>query len=290
MRGNALADPTVVGLLQSFVLTYWYGHRDDDPPKEIRDWVLANENLHEGPGQSNVKILLMDEHAQRVSVFDSMPRERMRGPWQEAMPRYFAEQLRDAREQLGLPAEGTQPRKLRLPDRTGDERAVRLFVRLDDTRMPAYYAPVVEVVSPADATWQALEWPDQARELPADTLQEVFHHVYPPGVMERQNKQTMYHYRIAASDGTLTLEPAGANGKTRYALLRGQVKLTDEGKDGFSFAGTLALVLEYAADSNAVKSLRGTFAASYPRYDRAQDRKHQLPLTAVFESLPAASE
>ncbi len=258
MRGNALADPTVVGLLQPFLVTFWYGHRDDDPPAEIRDYVFGPDG---GPGRaggtSNVKILILDPQARFVDVFDAMPGRGSAGPFHETMPRYFAERLRRVHTQLRLPSAKTTPRRLRLPDQEG--RAVRVFVRLDDPGMPAYYAPVVEVATPAAEVWKTLAFPDNARTLSADVLQSCFRHVYPPGVMERQNKQTMYHWRIAKSQGSLTFEPAGSEGQTRYALLRGKVRLTDEGPDGFSFDGTFAAVISYEPDEPSPRSLRATF-------------------------------
>ena len=287
MRGNALADPTVVGLLQPFLVTFWYGHRDDDPPAEIRAYVFRPDfGPGLGGGTSNVKLLVLDSQGRFVDVFDSMPGRGSPGPWHETMPRYFAERLRRVRDQLGLSSAKTTLREARLPDRKGDERAVRVFVRLDDPGMRAYYAPVVEVATPAADAWESLAFPEKPRTLSAGVLQACFRHVYPPGVMERQNKQTMYHWRIAKTDGTLALEPAGSDGHARYALIRGKVRLTDEGPDGFSFDGAFAAVLTYEPGNSSPRSLRGTFEAVYPREDRARGVVRRFPLTAVLESLP----
>lgn len=287
MRGNALADPTVVGLLQPFLVTYWYGHRDDDPPPEIRDYVFGRGS---GPGPvrgtSNVKLLVLDPQGRFVDAFDSMPGRGSPGPMHETMPRYFAERLRRVRDQLELSTAKTTSRRVQLPEPEGDARAVRVFVRLDDPGMPAYYAPVVEVATPGDEAWESLEFPSKRRTLSAGVLKSCFRQVYPPGVMERQNKQTMYQWRIAEAEGTLTLEPAGADGRTRYALLGGKVRLTDEGSDGFSFDGTFTAVLTYDPSHPSPRSLRGTFEAVYPRQDRARGVVRRFPLTAILESLP----
>jgi hypothetical protein len=304
VRGNALADPTVVGLLEPFLVTYWYGHRDDDPPREIIDYVYGRGGAP-GPagGTSNVKILILDSQARFVDLFDAMPSRGSAGPFHETMPRNFAERLRRAHAQLRLPTVKAIPRPIRLPDHDGslripkkadqdsgsEGRSVRIFVRLDDPGMPAYYAPVVEIATPAVSTWQSLAFPDAPRTINADILQSCFRHVYPPGVMERQNKQTMVHWQIAKSQGSLTLEPAGFDGPTqsRYALLRGKVRLTDEGPDSFSFDGTFAAVLSYPPDNSSPRSLRATFEAIYPRHDQARGLVRRFPLTAVMESLPA---
>ncbi|MBI3268237.1 MAG: hypothetical protein HYZ53_04390 [Planctomycetes bacterium] len=318
MRGNALADPTVVGLLQPFIVTFWYGHRDDNPPPELREYIdqaggrpapgaapgagpsPGGPGLGPGPGaggggggaggggpaagRSNVKLVVLDSRSRFVDAWDSMPGRGWNGPWQETMPRYFADRLRRVRETLGLHEAPGAPRELRLPDRSGAARAIRIFVRLDDPGMPAYFAPVVEIVEPPPETWKALEYPEAARTLGAEALLPCFRKVYPPGVMERQNKQTMFAWRVARADGPLTLEPAGTKDGTRYSLLRGTVRLTDEGPDGFSFEGPFTAVLTYAAAEPAPRSLRATFDAVYPRADRAHGVTRRFPLTAVFES------
>lgn len=293
MRGNALADPTVVGLLQPFIVTYWYGHQDDDPPAEIAEHVFGARRRMDDPdaGHSNVKILLLDADAGYLDLFDSMPGEDTRGPWQESMPRHFAQRLKAARKKLGLSTKAGAVRDLAIPDRQGDERAIRLFVRLDDPGMPAYYAPVVEVAKPEAKAWDALAFPGEARTVQADVLQSCFHHLYPPGVMERQNKRTMYHWRIAKSEGDLTLEPAGVgeDGR-RWARLHGAVTLTDEGSDGFSFSGEFSAVLTYDADGDEPTSLRATFEGIYPRRDAQRGGSRRFPITAVFESLPGVRE
>ena len=114
--------------------------------------------------------------------------------------------------------------------------------------------------------------------------------VYPPGVMERTSQQTKKVYQISKVEGSLTLEAAGSKGKTRYAILSGQVKLTDEGPDDFSYEGQLEIVLTYGSSQAKVVSLKGVFDGIYPRYSRVQERVRKIPLRAAFESLPAAAE
>ncbi|MFP6632124.1 MAG: hypothetical protein VCD16_05785, partial [Planctomycetota bacterium] len=113
--------------------------------------------------------------------------------------------------------------------------------------------------------------------------------VYPPGVMERTSQQTKMVYQISKVEGELTLEAAGSNGKTRYAILSGQVKLTDEGPGDFSYEGKLEIVLTYGSTQAKVLSLKGVFDGIYPRYSRVQERVRKIPLRAAFESLPLVS-
>ena len=125
-------------------------------------------------------------------------------------------------------------------------------------------------------------------EVDAGDLKKWLSQVYPPGVMERTSQRTKLVYQISKVEGTLVLEPAGSSGKTRYALLRGKVKLTDEGPGDFSYEGKLELVLTYGRSQSKVLSLRGVFDGIYPRYSRVQERVREIPLRAAFESLPEA--
>ncbi len=288
MRGNALADPTVVGLLQPFIVTFWYGHRDDEQPDEVSDNVTRRKGPPGGKpgGMSNVKSMVLDASGECVEVFDSMPeRGSERGPMGSTLAGHFEERLRDVCKRLGL-KEARSMRDLAVPGDDAKELALRTFVRLDDPGMKAYNAPVVEVEAPTQEEWRALSYPKAAREVDASALFCSWKHVYPPGVMERQDKTTYVEYRVASCEGTLNLRPAGTVGGKRCAILTGRVKLTDEGPDDFSWEGDFQAVLTYASGSEVPETLRGTYEAIYTRYDRAQGFERKMPLTAVIESLP----
>ena len=287
MRGNALADPTVVGLLQPFIVTFWYGHPDDDPPAELRPYLQPVPGAGGLPGgHSNVKAVILDALGKPVDAFDAMPPQDRKGPWTETIPAWFAERLRNVGKSLGLAAANSAPRAIRLPDLSGGSRGVRVFVRLDDPGMPAYNAPLVEVTNPAPADWDALSWPEKPRTLDASVLKVCFEQMYPAGVMERQDKRTMIAWKIAKAEGALRLTPAGKDAKRRYALLTGKVTLTDEGPDGFSYEGEFQTVLTYPIGEKGVESLRGTFEARYLRYDKGRNFERKMPLRVVLESLP----
>ncbi|MBI3096716.1 MAG: hypothetical protein HYY93_00490 [Planctomycetes bacterium] len=286
MRGNALADPTVVGLLQPFMVTFWYGHPDDDPPAELLPYLRPGPDVRLAGGRSNVKALVMDADGTVVDAFDSMPDRARQGPFHESMPAWFEERLSMAREKLGIAPGKGSPRPLELPEAPKGERGIRVFVRLKDPGMPAYYAPVVEVATPTEADWKTMDHPDKARAVDASALKSAFKFMYPPGVMERQDKRTMIAWGVKDAEGTLTLSPAGSKGPERYALLKGKVRLTDEGPDGFSYEGDFEAVLTYAADKPEAVSLRGTYLAEYPRKDPKSDRPRRMPLVVAIESVP----
>ena len=170
-----------------------------------------------------------------------------------------------------------------------EEPGIRVFVQLLDDRMRAYRAPVVEAVALEKADWKELEYPRKQRNVDAGKLKKWLSQVYPPGVMERTSQQTKKVYQISKVEGALTLAPAGSNGKTRYALLSGRVKLTDEGPGDFSYEGKLEIVLTYGSAQSTVLSLKGIFDGIYPRYSRVQERVRKIPLRAAFESLPEAA-
>ena len=240
-----------------------------------------------GPGppagrQSNVDIAVLNAKGRVVHWFDAMPRGSL-GP-DHSMAQYTARELAKAADFLKLEPE-TKKRVTILPDVT-QNRGIRLFVTLKDDRMRAYQSPIVEVVELAREDWDPLEYPSQQRVIDASLLKPWLSQVYPGGVMERTNQRTKKVYAIKDVTGQLTLAPAGVDNKNRYAILRGTVRLTDEGEDDFSFEGILEIVLTYDMASPDVRTLRGVFDGSYPRHDRMHNRTRMLPLEAVFESRP----
>ncbi len=271
----------------------WHGHRDDPKlPKPVREvWRRKFGNRRDKNRQSNVDLAVLDSKGELVHWFDGFRRVEPRGfgggQKRESLASYTERELQIAL--LGLdPAEIREEKHpLVLPGL--DEPGIRVFVQLLDDRMRAYRAPVVEAVALAKADWKVLEYPRKKRTVDAADLEKWLSQVYPPGVMERTSQQTKKVYQISKVEGSLTLEPAGSSGKTRYAILSGQVKLTDEGPDDFSYEGQLEIVLTYGSSQARVVSLKGIFDGIYPRYSRVQERVRKIPLRAAFESLPLAS-
>ena len=145
--------------------------------------------------QSNVDLALLNPQGILVHTFDAARNEQYgrRG----AIQHYTAAQLQRAAPYLGLNNRPANERPVKLPDLGGD-RGIRLLVTLRDERMPAYRAPVVEVVPMAKADWKPLTWPDKERVVPAATLKSWLSQIYPPGVMERTNPVTKVVYAIKA--------------------------------------------------------------------------------------------
>ncbi len=294
MRGGALSDPAVVGSLSRFIVTYWYGHRDSPNKPDVVEDELANrvpnsERPHRGGDESNVFLLVIDSQGHLVHAFDGFPKQGRAG---KSLTSHVLRELDLAKERLGLEDDAAPSREISLPDLAPGQRGVRVITRLLEDRMTNYRVPVVESVPLDDEVWDALRLPPATRTLPASTLKAALSTIYPPGVMERVSKTTYRVYAIDEVLGDLTLEPAGSDGKLRYAILSGKVTLGDEGDDDFSYTGSLGIVLAYSLDSDQVVWMRGAFDANYPRYDPKggydgdKPGTRIIPLVAAIESRP----
>jgi len=277
-------------LLRPFIAVSWHGHRDEpDLPTPVREvWSQKFNGRRFDHQQSNVDLAVLDSEGRLVHWFDGFRRTAAPqfggGRKRESLGDYTVKELRKALLELDLATTAAKEHALKLPDL--EKPGIRVFVRLLDDRMRAYRAPVVETVALEEADWKALEYPREERSVDASALKKWLSQVYPPGVMERTSQQTKKVYQISEVEGALRLAPAGSDGETRYALLRGEVKLTDEGPGDFSYEGRLEIVLSYGLSTAKVRSLRGVFDGVYPRESRVQQSVREIPLRAAFESLP----
>ena len=233
--------------------------------------------------QSNVDLAVLDSKGNVVHWFDGFPRQGM-DP-RNGLAKYTALELGKAIKLLQLEEAPRKQNQLQLPD-LDQASGIRVFVQLMDERMKAYQAPVVEVVPLDSDDWNVFEWPTEQRSVDASSLTKWLSQVYPPGVMERTNPQTKVAYKIKTVTGRLSLVSAGSDDNRRYAILSGNIHLTDDGIDEFSFEGKLEIVLMYELGRPELNSLRGVFSGIYPRTDRMRNQSHQIPLQAVFESFP----
>ncbi len=290
MRGSALARPAVAGALDGIVVTAWHGHRNDaELPRQVKEvWAEKFAPGQAKGGQSNVDVAMLDAAGNVVRWFDSLEhsggRMELRGDRVEA---YWERMLSAARSELKLPAAVATASKLRLPEGQPGQSGVRVFAWLEDPGMPAYAAPIVEVVAMADQDWAAFVMPEKSRQVDAAAALPWLRQVYPPGVMERTNQQTKFPFTIARAEGELVFEPAGTKNGETFALLSGKVTLFDTGADGFCFVGDLTVVLTWKTGHVTPASMRGVFAGTYPRTAGPNGRR-EFPMRAVFESLPAA--
>ena len=289
-------DPVVVRALQPYIVTSWHGHRDDpDLPDAVRTvWrekFAAGRNPRPrgpqnlGQRQSNVDLAFLDPSGNVVHWFDGFQHPG-RGP--QTLAEYTRRQVQTAAKRLNLPNNFPATRSVELPDLEG-AAGVRVLCMLHDNRMRAYRAPTVEVIPLAENDWELLAYSDQERTVDASALKSWLSQVYPPGMMERTNPRTKEAYRIKSVEGKLTLTPADTRGKHRLMMVRGTIRLTDEGEDHFSYDGNLEILLAYKKGSRDFYALRGVFDGIYPRFDRMHNHLRNIPLQAVFESINTES-
>ena len=284
--------------MRPFVAASWHGHRNDpDVPKAVRD-VWREKFNHRGVNgrrvqgqQSNVDLAVLDSKGDLIHWFDGYRRlggQRLpEAHRRESLADYTSRELEKAISDLNLDGAPTGEHPMKLPD--PGQSGIRIFVSLREDRMRAYRAPVVEAVSLKRKDWKPLKYPQGKQTIEAASLKKWLSQVYPPGIMERTNPQTKKVYQITKVEGELSLEPAGSSGKMRYALLRGKIRLTDEGPDNFTYDGDIEIVLTYNNSKARPLSLRGIFDGIYPRYNPMQRRSRDIPLQAAFESLPMAA-
>ncbi|MCC6741311.1 MAG: hypothetical protein IT452_19875 [Planctomycetia bacterium] len=268
-------------------MTSWHGHRDDaDIPPVVQEVWAAK--FKPGSGQSsNVDACVLDAEGKLVRRWDAMAPRDGRGRGEDLrgdpLPRHWRENLKEARAALGLGEPG-KPREVSLPELPeGLRSGIRVFTRLDDRGMPAYKAPVVELVPMGDEDWALLARPAKSAALDASALLPWLSKMYPGGVMERTDPDTKFAYRVTGAKGTLSLDPAGEKDGSAFALLHGRVTLTDSGGGDFAYSGELRVVVEYR--DRKVTGLKGVFEGPYPRQGPKGSGGFEFDLTGVFESV-----
>jgi hypothetical protein len=276
----------VLAQLQPYIVTSWHGHRNDaNIPAAVKTvWRRKFQPPRGGlqQRQSNVDLALLNPEGVLVHTFDAAQHEQYaRGGIQQ----FTVRELNRAAPFLGLGKTFAKERPVKLPT-LGGERGMRVLVSLRDDRMRVYRAPVVEVVPMVKADWKPLAWSDRERTVSAAVLKPWLSQIYPPGVMERTNQKTKAVYAIKSTEGDLKLTPIAAADGKRRAILRGVVRLTDEGPDDFNYQGIVEAVLTYKNGEATPHTLRGYFDGLYPRNDRMHRDIRWLPLQAAFESIP----
>ncbi len=189
-------------------------------------------------------------------------------------------ELAKAIAKLKLPEERPAKNPVELPSLpdlaktgTGLPAGVRLFVGVENRRLP-----VVEVVPMKVDQWQGLALPAEVKEVPAEALKDWLVWLYPAGIRAVDEAK-----RFQKFNGTLKLEPAGADKDNRYALLRGEFRLAKGNDKESAFEGTIEAVLTYRLDAPQVKSVRGVIEGDFLYRMRGTVR---MPMRVAVESRP----
>src|SRR5262249_36528208 len=119
---------------------------------------------------------------------------------------------------------------------------------------------------------------EQPKEIDANILRNWLVQLYPPGISPVDEKKPFMEIT-----GSLTLVSAGADEQSRYALIRGKVRLAKGGDTESAFEGALQAGVTYRGDAPEVRSVRGVVEGDY-LYRTAGNQR--LPLKVAIESRP----
>jgi hypothetical protein len=279
VRGSSLAWPASLDALRPFIVTYWSGRTVADMPDDVYAVVDAA-----GFRQKHLNLALFALDADGKVLRSSNPQVRPSATRfdPESMGRDFRRQLDDMLDGLPLPkVASADPPKLTLPDVTGDGRpaGVRVFLTFAKNRLNHYRTPTVEAVKWTAAMRDALRYPDERRGVSADGLRPLLEQLYPPAIMDG-------HGGCRRIDADLTLTPAGSDGATRYAVLKGTVAIELDNANRTRYEGPLALVVTYAADNAAARALRGVGTWDVPKHNPQGQVAETIRMTAAIESRP----
>jgi hypothetical protein len=250
----------VLDLLKPFLLVTAHSGKEDlgDLEPAVRE-VFTQSDLSKDPKRFNVFMFVLDATGRVVHEFHGLPGN---GPGRSD----HREEIKKARALLKLPQ--AKPGKAEgppkgLPDlkalSPGAPAGVRLFIRQDDPKNSILSkVPVVEVVSMKPDDWKTVAYAPQGKDIEAEVLRRWLVWLYPAGIRAADEKRPFQKF-----SGTLKLEPAGSDGKLRYALLRGKVVLAKGGDTESAFEGQVEVVLTYRPGAAEVQSVRGVVEGTY---------------------------
>lgn len=271
-------------MLKPFIVTAANSGKEDlsDVEPEIQE-IFTSSPLSKDPQRYNLFMFALNAHGEVVHEFHGLP-----GGGRSANPGRSDHkvEIEKARTLLGLSkadppeAPGSQRGLPDLPaNDTGLPTGVRLFLRQDDPSNSHFSAvPVVEVVGMKPDEWKVLSFDDRGKDVKAESLRRWLVWLYPAGIRAADEKK-----RFQKFEGTLRLQPAASDGVSRWATLRGPVRLAKGDASESEFTGELQAVLSYRLDSAEVQSLRAVVEGSYLyRLRGATDQK----LRIAIESRP----
>ena len=253
-----------------------------DVEPEVRE-IFASSDLSRDPQRLNVFMFALDAQGEVVHEFHGLPGSgRSLGPGRSDH-KVEIEKARKVLKLSNVDAETTGGLLPGLPDlndsRSGVPAGARIFIRQDDPSNSHFsQVPVVEVVPMKPHEWNALSFAERATEIDAEALRSWLVWLYPAGIRAADEQK-----RFQQFSGTLKWEPAGRDEKSRYALLRGPVRLAKGDETQSAFEGEFQAVVSYRLDAPEVQSLRAIVEGTYLyRLRGASPQK----LKAAIESRP----
>jgi hypothetical protein len=263
-----------VRLLQPFLVASWHGAGLSEMPGDVKE-IYTNSDV---PNDSNVFAFVLDSRARLVHSFKGNVNRR-------AGDVSWEDELTKAIDKMNLATDAARAelRSPRLPDLDapggGTPAGVRVFVRRGQPAGGRGGTPVVELVPMTVRNWAAVSLPENAAggDVAAGELRAWFEQLYPPAIRTADQRKP-----FQTATGTLRLEPAGADDRHRFALLRGEFRLS-KGPGESEVEGEVAAVLTYRLDTREVQSVHGVVDAAYIYRVRGNER---ISLTAAIESRP----
>ena len=251
-------------MLDPFIVTSVHTGKENlaDMEPDARK-IFTESDLSRDPNRLNVFLFVLDEHGTVVHECHGVPGARRGGPdrsdWSVEIPKALAKlKLPEA-----APARHDRAPSRSLPDlaetATGVPAGVRIFVRQEDPdNTHRSHLPVVEVVPMKGEQWKTLAFSPEPREIDAETLKDWLVWLYPAGIRTADESKRFQQFR-----GTFKLEPAGADQRLRYAILRGDIHLGKGDATLSEFEGNLQAVLSYRPDKPDVQSVRAVVEGVY---------------------------
>lgn len=278
---SALASPKVFPQMKGFICCSWgvfngvegkegQGAIKDPDVKELFDQLAGSEHgsfvdpNHVGVmNGSNASLVVLDARGKVVDVFNDF----------HTLERDF----REAWEQLKLtPAQfpskttytfpgvkGTAPSK-----GPGASPAGADFTYLVKDPGPAFRLfaipgeksskVVVEARAMSPEQREALSWSSQPREVAAKVFKSLFDTINPGGVARAADVVVPW----AEIPGALRYQPAGSEGKFRFAVLSGPIRMSKKGGT-FRAEGTFQVAVSYLQDAPEPQALRGAINVKY---------------------------
>jgi hypothetical protein len=249
--------------------------------------IFTESGLSRDPNRLNVFLFVLDELGNVVHECHGVPGGRRGGPDRSD----WGAEISKALAKLKLP-DATLTRRDRepcrsLPDLAGPAAdvpaGVRLFIRRDDANSsPRGGLPVVEIAPMKAEQWTPLAWSAKGKTISAELFKDWLVWLYPPAIRTADESQRFQQFR-----GSLQLEPAGADERLRYAILRGEIHLSKGDDTKSAFDGNLQAVLTYRRERPEVQSIQAVVEGIYLYRQRGTIPQK---LIAAIESRPALSD
>ncbi|MFP6603074.1 MAG: hypothetical protein VB862_11145 [Pirellulaceae bacterium] len=282
MREKILSHSTVVETLAPFIVTYWNGTHDSKMPADVDR--IFRQAARQVQNENNIVCFVLNATGDVLHSFNAFQGSTPVGPGslRDRLANYFNQQIQDSVRGLKIPARKVN-QKVALPDTTS---GVRLFVVSHDQQGQLDRDPIVEVEPMSAAQWKKFSYDAIGEKIDAAVISNWLSHVYPSA-----QRGVPPLLKVQSVTGSLRWQSGGADKNSRYAILRGNFRMSGEGeseidrsRQQYMLTGTFEAVFTYGLDSPDVGSVRAVVQGTFPAMDRGTDQQREI--LAVIESRP----